>query len=96
MSLEELYTIERARIRKLAIHYSRIFGAEPEDLLQTGALAVCETYVRYAGSVTDEVLLTLSHRIINRMMYKFALKEYRHRKLLQLYESEAGHNEEII
>ena len=79
MTLEELYNAERARIRKLALRYSRIFRVEPEDLEQTGALAVCETYFRYAYKVTDEALFRLSHRIINRMMYKYARSEYRYK-----------------
>jgi len=77
MTLEELYNAERARIRKLALRYSRIFRVELEDLEQTGALAVCETYFRYAYKVNDEALFRLSHRIINRMMYKYVLEEYR-------------------
>lgn len=82
MTLEELYSAERARIRKLALHYSRIFRVEPEDLEQTGALAVCETYFRYAHKVSDEALLRLSHCIINRMMYRYAISEFRHRKVI--------------
>ena len=80
MTLEELYNAERARIRKLALRYSRIFRVELEDLEQTGALAVCETYFRYAYKVNDEALFRLSHRIINRMMYKYAISELRHKK----------------
>lgn len=95
MTLEELYNAERARIRKLALHYSRLFGAEPEDLEQTGALAVCETYFRYAYKVTDESLLKLSHRIINRMMYKYALKELKHKSTLALNKLQRRRNEEI-
>ena len=82
MTLEELYNAERARIRKLALRYSRIFRVELEDLEQTGALAVCETYFRYAYKVNDEALFRLSHRIINRMMYKYAISELRHKKVI--------------
>jgi len=80
MTLEELYNAERARIRKLALRYARIFLAEKEDLAQVGALAVCETHARYAGKVSEEELLRLSHRIVNRMMYKYAISELRHKK----------------
>ncbi len=80
MTLEDLYNAERVRIRKLAHRYSRLFKAESDDLEQTGALAVCETYLRYANKATDEVILMLSHRIINRMMYKYALKEFKYKR----------------
>ena len=82
MTLEELYNAERARIRKLALRYSRIFRVELEDLEQTGALAVCETHARYAGKVSEEELLRLSHRIVNRMMYRFAISEYRFKQVI--------------
>jgi len=95
MTLEDLYNTERARIRKLALRYSRMFRAEPEDLEQTGALAVCETYLRYVDRTTDEDMLMLSHRIINRMMYKYALKELKHKRILQLDKLERRRNGEI-
>lgn len=82
MTLEDLYNMEKARIRKLAFRYSRVFGAEPEDLEQTGALAICEAYNKYARKVSDEILLWLSRRIVNRMMYKYALDEFKHKKVI--------------
>lgn len=39
--------------RKLALHYVRIFCAEVEDLMQEGALAVVETYAKYAYKLPD-------------------------------------------
>lgn len=95
MIIEDLYNVERARIHKLARQYSRIFGAELDDLEQTGALAVCETYLRYADKATDDVILMLSHRIVNRMMYKYALKELKYKKTLQWCKLERRRNEEI-
>ncbi len=95
MTLEELYNAERARIRKLALRYSRIFRVDLEDLEQTGALAVCETYFRYAYKVTDEALLKLSHCIINRMMYKYAVKEKRQKRSFQLNKHEKRKDGEI-
>ena len=76
MTVEELYLIEKSRIRKLALRYARIYHAEPEDLFQEGALAVIETYARYA-ELPDEELLKVSHRIVNRKIYKYARNEYR-------------------
>jgi len=84
MTLEELYLIEKSRIRKLALRYARMFNAEVDDLFQEGALAVIETYARYA-ELPDEELLKISHRIINRKIYKYAQNEYRHKE----YESNA-------
>jgi len=55
-----------------------MYKAEREDLLQEGFLALLETYARYA-ELPDEELLKVSHRIINRKMYKFAKKEYKHK-----------------
>jgi len=78
MTLEELYLIEKARIRKLSIHYARMYKAEREDLLQEGFLALLETYARYA-TLPDEELLKVSHRIINRKIYKYAQNEHRHK-----------------
>lgn len=95
MTLEDLYNAEKARIRKLAFHYSKRFGVEPEDLEQTGALAVCETYLRYACKTSDETMLLLSHRIINRMMYRYALEEIKHRKIICLNKLERKRNEQI-
>ena len=84
MMLEELYLKEKDRIKKLSLHYARIYHAEPEDLFQEGALAIIETYAKYA-ELPDEELLRLSHRIVNRKMYKYARSEYRHKE----YESNA-------
>ena len=78
MTLEELYLIEKSRIRKLSLHYTKMYHAEPEDLFQEGALAVLETFIKYA-ELPDEELLKVSHRIVNRKMYKFAKKEYKHK-----------------
>ena len=78
MMLEELYLKEKDRIKKLSLHYARIYHAEPEDLFQEGALAIIETYAKYA-ELPDEELLKVSHKIINRKMYKFAKKEYKHK-----------------
>ena len=78
MTLEELYLIEKSRIKKLSLHYARIYHTEPEDLFQEGALAVIETYARYA-ELPDKELLKVSHRIINRKIYKYARNEYRHK-----------------
>ena len=79
MTLTELYLIEKERIKKLSIHYAKMYKAEREDLLQEGFLALLETYARYA-ELPDEELLKVSHRIINRKMYKFARKEHRHKE----------------
>ena len=79
MTLEELYLIEKSRIRKLSLHYTKMYHAEPEDLFQEGALAVLETYARYA-ELPDEELLRVSHRIVNRKIYKYARNEYRHKR----------------
>jgi len=84
MMLEELYLKEKDRIKKLSLHYARIYHAEPEDLFQEGALAIIETYAKYA-ELPDEELLRLSHRIVNRKMYKYARSEYRRKE----YESNA-------
>lgn len=95
MTLEDLYNAEKERIRKLAFHYSRRFGVEPEDLEQIGALAVCETYLRYACKTNNETMLLLSHRIINRMMYSYVVKESKHKKTLRSCKLERRQNEEI-
>ena len=84
MTLEELYLIEKSRIKKLSLHYARIYHTEPEDLYQEGALAVIETFIKYA-ELPDEELLKVSHRIVNRKMYKYARGEHRHKE----YESNA-------
>ena len=78
MTLEELYLVEKDRIKKLSLHYTKMYHAEPEDLFQEGALAVLETFIKYA-ELPDEELLKVSHRIVNRKMYKFAKKEYKHK-----------------
>ena len=75
MMLEELYLKEKDRIKKLSLHYARIYHAEPEDLFQEGALAIIETYAKYA-ELPDEELLKVSHRIINRKIYKYAQNEH--------------------
>ena len=78
MTLAELYLIEKDRIKKLSLYYARMYHTEPEDLFQEGALAIIETYARYA-TLPDEELLKVSHRIINRKIYKYAQNEYRHK-----------------
>jgi len=78
MTLEELYLKEHDRIEKLARHYARMFSAEKEDLFQEGALALAETYAKY-GALPDEELFKVSHRIINRKMYRYAQNEYRYK-----------------
>jgi len=77
MTLEELYLKEKERIEKLALHYARMFNAEKDDLFQEGVLALLETYANYAYKLNDDELLKVSHRIINRTMYKYAKNEYR-------------------
>jgi len=77
MTLEELYLEEKDRIAKLSRHYARIFRAEKEDLFQEGVLALAETYAKYAYKLQDSELLKISHRIVNRKIYKYAKNEYR-------------------
>ena len=78
MTLEELYLKEHDRIEKLARHYARMFSAEAEDLSQEGVLALAETYAKYRA-LPDEELFKVSHRVINRKMYRYAQKEYRYK-----------------
>jgi len=77
MTLEELYLEEKARIEKLSRHYARMFSAEKKDLFEEGVLALAETYARYAYKLQDSELLKISHRIVNRTMYRYAKNEYR-------------------
>ena len=78
MTLEELYLKEKDRIAKLSKRYARMFRTEKEDLFQEGVLALAETYAKY-GALPDEELFKVSHRIINRKIYKYAQNEYRHK-----------------
>jgi DNA-directed RNA polymerase specialized sigma24 family protein len=77
MTLEELYLEEKDRIEKLSRRYARMFSAEKEDLFQEGVLALAKTYAKYAYKLQDSELLKISHRIVNRRMYKYAKNEYR-------------------
>jgi DNA-directed RNA polymerase specialized sigma24 family protein len=77
MTLEELYSKEKDRIAKLSRRYARMFSAEKEDLFQEGVLALAETYAKYAYKLQDSELLKVSHRIVNRTIYKYAKNEYR-------------------
>lgn len=83
MTLEELYIGEKGRIKKLALHYAKMFYAEPEDLFQEGVLALSKVYTKYACKLTDEELLKVSHAVINRKMYKYARNEYKHKTSLR-------------
>jgi len=84
MTLEELYLKEKDRIRKLSLYYARIYHTEAEDLYQEGSLAIAETYSKYA-ELPDEELLKVTHRIVNRKIYRYARNEYRRKE----YESNA-------
>ena len=77
MTLEELYLKEKVRIEKLSRRYARMFCTEKEDLFQEGVLALAETYAKYAYKLQDSELLKVSHRIVNRKIYKYAKNEYR-------------------
>jgi len=77
MTLEELYLKEKDRIEKLSRHYARMFRTEKEDLFQEGVLALAETYAKYVYKLQDSELLKVSHRIVNRKIYKYAKNEYR-------------------
>jgi len=77
MTLEELYLEEKARIAKLSRRYARMFRTEKEDLFQEGVLALAETYAKYAYKLQDSELLKISHRIVNRKIYRYARNEYR-------------------
>ena len=77
MTLEELYLKEKVRIEKLSRHYARMFRTEKEDLFQEGVLALAEAYAKYAYKLPDGELLKISHRIVNRKIYKYAKNEYR-------------------
>jgi len=77
MTLEELYLKEKDRIAKLSRHYARMFSAEKEDLFQEGVLALVQTYAKYAYKLPDGELLKVSHRIVNRKIYRYARNEYR-------------------
>jgi len=79
MTLEELYLVEKDRIKKLSLYYARMFHTEPQDLFQEGALAVVEAYARYA-ELPDGDLLRVTRRIINRKIYRYAREEYRHKR----------------
>ena len=78
MTVEKLYLKEKDRIKKLARHYARMFSTEAEDLSQEGALTVTEIYAKY-GALPDEELFKVSHRVINRKIYKYAQNEYRYK-----------------
>jgi len=77
MTLEELYLKEKDRIEKLSRRYARMFCTEKEDLFQEGVLALAETYAKYAYKLQDGELLKISHRIVNRKIYRYARNEYR-------------------
>ena len=77
MTLEELYLKEKDRIAKLSKRYARMFRTEKEDLFQEGVLALAETYAKYAYKLQDSELLKISHRIVNRKIYRYARNEYR-------------------
>jgi len=77
MTLEELYLKEKVRIEKLSRHYARMFSAEKEDLFQEGVLALVQTYAKYAYKLPDGELLKISHRMVNRKIYRYARNEYR-------------------
>jgi len=77
MTLEELYLKEKDRIEKLSRRYARMFRTEKEDLFQEGVLALVQTYAKYAYKLPDGELLKVSHRIVNRKIYKYAKNEYR-------------------
>ena len=79
MTLEELYLKEKDRIAKLSRCYARMFRTEKEDLFQEGVLALVQTYAKYAYKLPDGELLKISHRIVNRKIYKYAQNEYRHK-----------------
>jgi DNA-directed RNA polymerase specialized sigma24 family protein len=79
MTLEELYLKEKARIEKLSRRYARMFRTEKEDLFQEGVLALVQTYAKYAYKLPDSELLKISHRIVNRKIYRYAQNEYRHK-----------------
>jgi len=79
MTLEELYLKEKDRIEKLSRRYARMFRTEKEDLFQEGVLALVQTYAKYAYKLPDGELLKISHRIVNRKIYRYAQNEYRHK-----------------
>ena len=88
MTVEELYLKEHDRIEKLARHYARMFSAEKEDLFQEGVLALAETYAKYRA-LPDEELFKVSHRVINRKMYRYAQKEYRYKTTSSMQSDDA-------
>ena len=79
MTLEELYLKEKDRIAKLSRRYAKMFRIEKEDLFHEGVLALVQTYAQYAYKLPDGELLKISHRIVNRKIYKYAQNEYRHK-----------------
>jgi DNA-directed RNA polymerase specialized sigma24 family protein len=79
MTLEELYLKEKVRIEKLSRRYARMFRTEKEDLFQEGFLALAETYAKYAYKLPDGELLKVSHRMVNRKIYKYAQNEYKYK-----------------
>jgi DNA-directed RNA polymerase specialized sigma subunit len=79
VTVEELYLEEKVRIEKLSRRYARMFRTEKEDLFQEGVLALVQTYAKYAYKLPDGELLKVSHRMVNRKIYKYARKEYRHK-----------------
>jgi hypothetical protein len=60
-----------------------MFSTEAEDLSQEGALTVTEIYAKY-GALPDEELFKVSHRVINRKIYKYAQNEYRYKTCPEL------------
>jgi DNA-directed RNA polymerase specialized sigma subunit len=79
MTLEKLYLKEKDRIAKLSRRYARMFCTEKEDLFQEGVLALVQTYVKYAYKLPNGELLKISHRIVNRKIYKYAQNEYKYK-----------------
>jgi len=63
-------------------------NVEREELFQEGMLAVAEAYLEYAYKLQDEELLKVSHRLINRRMYKYAKDEYKYNRTFRQEDKE--------
>ncbi len=83
MDKEKFYKTNENYLRMVALHYSRRFFVEYDDLFQEGALGILITFNSYGNTKKTDELKKIGRKIANRYMYRYINSEIKRRSLYQ-------------
>ena len=83
MNKEEFYRKNKGYLKMLALHYSRNYFIDFDDLFQEGALGMLIAFNNYTKKKKDTELRKIGKTVANRFMFNYVGREMKRRSLLQ-------------